>query len=133
MEEETTQQQDKKQEDLMAKSKQKHQEIGKPLEKMTATELREVAMEIPGVAGAHAMKKDELLDLIREAWDLEQKGAAAGKRTRTGATVKELKEKIARIKEEKQEARKADDKARVEVLRRRMNRLKKQTRKAARA
>ncbi len=133
MEEENTQQQDKKQEDLMAKSKQKHQEIGKPLEKMTATELREVAMEIPGVSGVHAMKKEELLSLIREAWDLEEKGPSTRKRTKTGATVKELKEKIARIRREKQEAREADDKARVEVLRRQMNRLKKQTRKAARA
>ena len=32
----------------------------KPLEKMTATELREVAKEIPEITGASGMKKDEL-------------------------------------------------------------------------
>ena len=58
-------------EELMAKSRQKAEEIGKPIEKMTAVELREVAMEIPGVAGAHAMKKEELLPLVKEAWGIE--------------------------------------------------------------
>ena len=36
----------------------------KPLEKMTAPELREIAIKLPGVAGVHAMKKGELLALI---------------------------------------------------------------------
>ena len=39
----------------------------KPLDKMTAPELREIAREIPGVDGVHAMKKQELLAVIKEA------------------------------------------------------------------
>ena len=39
----------------------------KPLEKMTAKELREVALEIPEIEGVHAMKKEELLEAIEFA------------------------------------------------------------------
>jgi hypothetical protein len=37
----------------------------KPLEKMTAKELRKVALEIPELTGVHAMKKEELLAAIK--------------------------------------------------------------------
>lgn len=116
------------------KARQKAEEIGKPIDKMTAPELREVAVLIEGVTGASAMKKEDLLALIKEAWGIEEEEPAAkGKATKTGATVKELKEKIARFKREKQAAKESNDRQKVEVLRRRINRLKKQTRKAARA
>lgn len=116
------------------KARQKAEEIGKPLEKMTAPELREVAVLIEGVTGASAMKKDDLLALIKEAWDIvDEEPAAKKKATKTGATVQELKAKIARFKQEKQAAKERNDRQQVEVLRRRINRLKKQTRKAARA
>ena len=48
-------------------------------------------------------------------------------------TVKDLKAKVARFKEEKAAARQANDQRKVEIMRRRINRLKKKTRKAARA
>ena len=38
----------------------------KPLEKMTTPELKEIAFGIPGVTGVTAMKKDQLLALIKE-------------------------------------------------------------------
>ena len=38
----------------------------KPLDKMTAPELRQIAKEIPGVTGVSAMKKDEVLSLIKK-------------------------------------------------------------------
>ena len=44
----------------------KEQEQEKPLDKMTAKELREIAIEIPGVTGVHAMKKEQLLEIT--AW-----------------------------------------------------------------
>jgi hypothetical protein len=116
------------------KARQKAEEIGKPLEKMTAPELREVAVLIEGVTGASAMKKEDLVALIKEAWGIaEEEPAAKKKATRSGATVRELKEKIARCKQEKQAAKEQNEHQKVEVLRRRINRLKKQTRKAARA
>jgi len=39
----------------------------KPLEKMTAKELREMALGLPGIHGVHAMKKEELTIAIRKA------------------------------------------------------------------
>jgi len=37
----------------------------KPLEKMTAKELREMALGLQGIHGVHAMKKEELIIAIR--------------------------------------------------------------------
>ncbi len=120
--------------DPLAKSKQQAEEIGKPIEKMTAPELRDVAVLIPDITGASAMKKEDLLRVIKEAWGIAEEEAPAKKKiTKTGATVKELKEKIARFKVEKKAAKENDDLQKVDVLRRRINRLKKQTRKVARA
>jgi len=45
--------------------------------------------------------------------------------------VKELKKKIVQFGLEKQKAREAKDRKKVDILRRRINRLKKQTRKVA--
>lgn len=126
---------EKTQEEKPDKGKQKMEEIGKPLEKMTAVELREVAMEIEEINGAHAMKKEELLQTLKEFWGIAEEEAAKAqpKETKVGATVKDVKAKIARFKEEKEAAREANDQKKVDVLRRRINRLKKQTRKAAQA
>ena len=44
----------------------------KPLDKMTAPELREIAREIPGVTGATAMKKAELLSIIKKHRGIEE-------------------------------------------------------------
>lgn len=46
---------------------------------------------------------------------------------------KELKLKMAQIRDERDQAREAKDKNKVDILRRRLNRIKKQTRKAAQA
>ena len=48
----------------------------KPLEKMTATELREVAKEIPEITGASGMKKEELISAIKKARGIEEKVVA---------------------------------------------------------
>ncbi len=101
----------------------------KPLDKLTAPELREIAKQIPGVEGVHAMKKEQLLEIIKKHRGIDDKAPKKVEK----ATVKELKNKIAQFKAEKGEARKAKDKRRTEILRRRINRLKKQTRKLARA
>jgi cell division protein FtsX len=106
----------------------------KPLDKMTAKELREIALEIPGVTGVHAMKKEQLLDVIRKYRGIEDEGPAKKRKTKRDkptASVKNLKEKIARLREEKSTAREANDMKKVDVFRRRINRLKKQTRKVA--
>jgi len=81
------------------------------------------------------MKKEELLGAIKEAWGIEEEEPAKAKtkESKAGLSIKDLKAKIALFKEEKAAAREANDRKKVDVLRRRINRLKKQTRKAAQA
>ena len=108
----------------------------KPLDKMTAKELREIALEIPGIDGVHAMKKEELLAAIKEAKgikDEEPVKKAKKKVAKKQVSVKELKDKIIQLKKEKKDALEAKDNKMIDVYRRRINRLKKQTRKAVQA
>ena len=108
----------------------------KPLDKMTAKELREIAREIPGVEGVHAMKKEQLLEVVKKERGIKEE-APAEKREKKGAEkeaiVRQLKQKIILLKQEKEAARAAKDRKKLDVLRRRINRLKKRTRKVAQA
>jgi outer membrane murein-binding lipoprotein Lpp len=109
-------------------------EFKKPLDKMTAIELREVAMEIPGVAGVHAMKKEELLSVIKEYYAIEDETPRKGKKKKVkkqAASVQDLKAKMGQLREKRETVRAARDRKQADILRRRINRLKKQTRKAA--
>jgi cell division protein FtsX len=113
--------------------KEERQDLKKPLEKMTVKELKEVALEIPGVTGVTAMKKEELLDIIKKDRGIEDEKPAQEKKKKSTSSVKELKKKIVQFGLDKQKARKAKDRKKVDILRRRINRLKKQTRKMAQA
>lgn len=108
---------------------------GKALDKMTAPELREIAIGIEGVAGVHAMKKEELLRIIKAARGIpdEEKLKRVKKEKAKALTVKELKAKVRKFKTEKTAAREAKDSKRVDILRRRINRLKKRTKKVVEA
>jgi len=101
----------------------------KNIDKMTAPELREIAMKIPEVTGVHAMKKEQLLKIIKDFLEIKEEEAPKTNKER----IREIKRKIAQLKKEKEEARKNNDKKKVNILRRRINRLKKLTRKLARA
>ena len=114
--------------------KEETQELKKPLEKMTVKELKEVALEIPGVTGVTSMKKEELLDIINKDRGIEDEKPAQKKKekpTKPTSSVKDLKKKIVQFGLDKQKAREAKDRKKVDILRRRINRLKKQTRKVA--
>jgi len=107
-------------------------EFKKPLDKMTAIELREVAMEIPGVVGAHAMKKGELLSTIKEYYGIEDDTLEKGKKKKVQkekANVHEIKAQMAQLREKRKTVRSGKDRKQADILRRRINRLKKQTRK----
>lgn len=107
-------------------------EFKKPLVKMTAVELKEVAKEIPGAVGVTAMSKPELRSLIREYYGLEEEVVEKKKKVKKAkASVKELKVKIIELGGKKAEVRETGDPKQIHTLRRRLNRLKKQTRKAA--
>ncbi len=117
-----------------------HQKEEKPLEKMTVPELKDLALTFPHdhlEKAVHDLHKDELLAFIRQAQGIHEAGAPKKKKTHTHAKVKErlskseLKAKIATLKGARQAAREALDRKLTARLRRRISRLKKQTRKSA--
>jgi protein-arginine kinase activator protein McsA len=109
----------------MSKNK-KDQKKEKPIEKMTAKELREVAMELSEITGAHGMNKAELVSAIKKA-----KGIEDGNSKSKDASVREIKGKIKELKIKREAALKGEDAETATVLRRRISRLKRKTRSAA--
>jgi protein-arginine kinase activator protein McsA len=99
---------------------------GQALDKFTAIELRELAKGIEGVSGVHAMKKHELIDLLRKS-----KGIEVGRKKKAVETVQAVKKRIQALKAQRAAALEAKDRAQATLLRRKIARLKKQTRKAA--
>ena len=108
------------------------EELKKPLEKMTAKELREVAVGIPGISGVHAMKKEELLAAVKKAWGVKaEKAAKKEEKGKAAVSVADLKARIHKIKAKRAEAIQRKDKRMARIYRRMINRLKKRTRRAA--
>jgi hypothetical protein len=108
--------------------KEKKDKKEKPLEKMTATELRKYALDMGGITGVHGMNKAELLAAVKEAKGITDEGKKAVKQV----DMRELKQKIKELRALKAEAYEAgESNKKINILRRRMNRLKKRTRKAA--
>jgi hypothetical protein len=106
----------------------------KHLEKMTVVELREIAKEIPGVEGVTGMKKEKLLEIIKKDRGIvdhvpgEKKAIAI-----IALTVDQMKHKIIALKEEKKASIGKHDRKTANILRRRINRLKKSIRKTEKA
>ena len=110
----------------MAK-KEKKEKKEKPLDRMTATELRKYALELGEITGVHGMNKEELLRAIKEVKGIADEGKAA-----KTVNMRELKQKVKDLRAKKAEAYEAgESNKKINILRRRMNRLKKRTRKAA--
>ncbi len=99
----------------------------KPLEKMTAKELRELALTLEGIVGVHGMNKGELLEAIKEAKGIVDEG---GKKVDTDA-IRRTKAQIKELKAKREEVRTGGDKKQVEILRKRISKLKKKTRRLA--
>jgi len=98
----------------------------KPLDKMTAKELREVAKEIPEITGVYGMNKAELLSAVKKA-----RGIAEDTSKRTSGSVREIKSKIKLLKQEHNKALEREDAKMAAIYRKRIIRLKKKTRRAA--
>lgn len=110
----------------MAKKERKEKKE-KPLDKMTATELRKYALDMGEISGVHGMNKEELLSAIKEAKGIKDEGKAVEK-----VSMRDLKEKAAEMRTKKLEAIEAGEpRKKVDILRKKANRLKKRTRKAA--
>lgn len=106
----------------------------KPLDKMTVKELRAVAA-VEEITGASGMKKDELLAAIKQAKGIvEKEPAPKKKKVKKKApagpmTVQQMKAKITELRTQQLELRKDGDRAKLKIMRRRLNRLKKKTRR----
>ena len=107
----------------MAKKNQDKKE--KPLEKMTAKELRELALSIEGIIGVHAMNKSELISTIKEARGIVEE------KSKKSVDVRQIKAKINELKHKRKAAMEAGDKKLADSFRRRISSLKKKTRRAA--
>ncbi|MBI5603789.1 MAG: transcription termination factor Rho [Deltaproteobacteria bacterium] len=106
--------------------KEKAEKKEKPIEKMTAKELRALAMTIPDIVGVHGMNKEEVLSAIKKARGIKEETGKKGDRS-----MRQLKEKIKELRGKKVEVREKNDKKSIDRLRLRISRLKKKTRKAA--
>ncbi|MDZ7832325.1 MAG: Rho termination factor N-terminal domain-containing protein [Desulfobacterales bacterium] len=99
----------------------------KPLEKMTATELRAIAIDMPEITGASGMNKTELVKAIKKVRGVED----SAKKKDAKVSVRQLKEKIRDLKKKRAESLESDDKKWADIYRRRISRLKKKTRQVA--
>ena len=108
----------------------------KPLEKMTAKELREMALGLQGIHGVHAMKKEELIIAIRAAKGItepepKKEKRVIAKKEKVILTVAELKQKVKQLRTKREELLQKRNLKMAEILRKRISRLKKKTRRAA--
>jgi hypothetical protein len=108
----------------------------KPLEKMTAKELREMALGLPGVHGVHAMKKEELIAAIQKAKGItepepKKEKVLVAKKEKVVLTVAQLKQKVRELRLKKEEALQQRNLKMEKILRKQISRLKKKTRRAA--
>ena len=107
--------------------KKEKQAKEKPLEKLTAPELRDIAKQLPEVTGASGMNKAELIAVIKKARGIEE----TGRKKQSDVSVREIKAKIRELKKKRQEFLERDDRKMADIFRRRISRLKKKTRRAA--
>jgi protein-arginine kinase activator protein McsA len=121
-----------KKEETQEEKKEEQAVPEKPLDKMTVVELREFALaKNLGIVGVSAMKKEDLLPAIKEALGIKDEEPVA--KVADKGTVAEMKKRIVQLKEEKRTAIASKDKKKTNVLRRRINRLKKRSKKVAKA
>ena len=110
----------------MAKKERKEKKE-KPLEKMTATELRKYALDLGEISGVHGMNKEELMTAIKEVKGIKDEGKAV-----KTVNVRDLKEKAQETRAKKLEAIAGGaSRKQVDILRKKANRLKKKTHQAA--
>ena len=107
-------------------SAEKSETKEKPLEKMTVTDLRGMAKDIPEIVGVHGMRKDELIATIKKS-----KGIVDQPVKKADASLGEIKKKIKTVKAQRQAAIEAKDKKMATIYKRRISKLKKKSRRVA--
>ncbi len=110
----------------MGKKKEQKEKKEKPLDRWTVKELREEALTIPDIQGVHGMNKDELLTNIKKA-----RGIADADTDKKGESLREIKQKVVQLRTARDEERsQGATRLRLSILRRRIARLKKKSRRA---
>jgi len=108
----------------MAGKKEQKEKKDKPLDKWTMKELREEALTIPNIQGVHGMNKEEIIAALRVA-----KGISEPESKKKGGSVREIKAKVADMKKQREEERaQGASRNRLDILRKKISRLKRQTR-----
>ena len=105
------------------------------LEKLTIKELREIAMEIPHATAVHEMKKEEIIAFIKEARGIKDEAPIKKKKHigKIKMTKAELKAKIRELKGLRLQALEEKDSKKAILLRYKVSRLKKLSRRVAAA
>ena len=101
----------------------------KPLEKLTVKELKEMALALGGISGVTTMKKEELIKAIKEVKGVPLKAV----REKPVESVVDLKRKLRELRAKREELKEKGDRLQALYLRRKISRLKKKTRRLARA
>jgi hypothetical protein len=110
----------------MGSKKEQKEKKEKPLDKWTVKELREEALKIQGVQGVHGMNKDELISALKA-----EKGIADDSPNKEGQGMRELKARLAKSRAVRDEEREQGaTRARLNILRKRLSRMKKVMRRA---
>jgi hypothetical protein len=108
------------------KKKEQKEKKEKPLDRWTIKELREEALKIPNVQGVHGMNKEELLAALKA-----EKGIVETGPSKTGDSVRLVKTKMKDLRNKRDEERsQGATNVKLNIIRRKISRLKKQTRRA---
>ncbi len=101
--------------------------LKKPLDKMTTKELRELCIDkLPMIVGVSGMSKEDIVAKIKEVFGFaDEEGATSPYKDQIFAIKREIRE--LRKEKEKMDSRKDRD-----IMRRKINKLKKRTRALAR-
>jgi hypothetical protein len=98
----------------------------KQLEELTAKDLRAKALEVEGLTGVQNMNREEMIAAIKKSQGLPEAKPKKGL-----APIRDMKAKLHELQAQKQEARGSENPKLVDVLRRKISKLKKKTRKTA--
>ncbi len=102
-------------------------ELKKPLDKMTAKELRQLVIEkIPQITGASGMDKETLLSSIKNVLGITDEEGSSSKAYKE--QISSLKRKIKELQAQKLELPKSEKNMR-QTLRKKIHTLKKRTRR----
>jgi hypothetical protein len=113
---------------IQAAQEERAMEKERSLEKLTVKELKEMALALGGITGVTAMKKEELLTAIKEA-----KGIPIQKtREKPVDTIVNIKKQMRELRVKRAELREAGKGEKTGLLKKRLSRLKKKTRRLAR-